>query len=818
MATLISATTNALRGLSPQLLNADRFGPDHAPRLRAERSEAVLALAPLLMVVNIVIAALCVSVFYTHTSDVLLIGWLCVVGTIAGYGLYAAHMRDPARQPSGSIRSQRRIVMHAALLASMWTYPPLVLLPIAEGYQGQVLVGVMAGMMAGGAFALAPIFSAAMTWLAITTLANGLAFVTLGEPITFGLAFATVVWSLVIAHNVLRLAISETERFGEAVSTREQGEALEKQRDELAEHRDVIELLLEEYEADGGDWRWRTDKHGILLRAPKQLLTILGLTESDLKEVDCFRYVITKSLPESFANIEGLRQRVATRSRFTEVLVAVRDERAGYGNARWISLSAKPQWTASGEFDGYRGIAADVTARQEAEKRVLHFATHDAMTGLKNREALAEKIDALIAVGRNFAYAQIDLDRFKQCNDRLGHQAGDELLCRVADLLCEAAQETLGRDAMIARIGGDEFAVVSSAADETTCAERIEAFAQRIVWTVGEPHKLTEGVASIGASVGTAIFPRDAQDAEELAKCADLALYDCKGKGRGRWIAYTPEMGVDQRRNAEIENDLHHAVSRGEMRLVYQPIVSLASQRTMAMEALLRWRHPIHGDVPPSTFIPIAEESGVIHALGVWVLQEACQEAVRWADGERLTINVSPKQLSSDEFVSEVAIALSKAGLPPSRLEIEIGEIALLRDVDGLREAIGALRAMGVSIALDDFGTGYRSLACLRDLNFTRVKIDRSFIAALASDDAGMGAFVKPMLELARTMGVETTAEGVEHADQIEMLRVLGCTDAQGYLLGRPGAASAAVRTRRIDEAPRARDIRVRRGLERKVA
>ena len=818
---LWSIVGRGITGLKPGSLNEERFGDAQARALRAERLSQVFAMTPTLMVCNILIAGLCWLAIFGQGRDLASAAWFATICLVAGYGLYAAFRRDPGKKPSGSQRTTRLIVRQAAMLSLLWTFPVVVLLPIAEGYQGYVLMGVIAAMMAGGAFALAPVPRAALTWLGVCTAANVVAFMAWANPVMLSLAVGTLIWAGLIACNVLRLAVAETRRFADAVASAEQGFALARQRDELAEQRDVIELLLREYEADGGDWRWRTDAQGRLQRAPSELLDILALSPAAAASADCFGFVESLTLSEARGGVEKLRRAVRCRQRFTDLLFAVHDRRRELRGreprTRWISLSGKPQWSDAGVFDGYRGIAADVTARHETELRVRHLATRDALTGLWNRTSLNDCLNELIRTRRPFAYAQIDLDRFKACNDRLGHQAGDELLCLVARTLEAAAYACAGPDAFVARIGGDEFALVVGNADPAECTDRLKAFASRAVRRIGEPQALEAGTATVGASIGIASYPQHGATAEGVVRAADFALYHAKEQGRGRWFLFNSEMDAAWRERGALERDLRRALERGEMSLAYQPIVSTISAEANAMEALLRWDHPEQGFVPPSTFIPIAEETGIIRELGAWVVREACREAASWRDGRGITVNVSTVQLLRSDFADTVRSALTDARLPATRLEVEVTETALLDDFASALETLNALRDMGVSIALDDFGVGYAGLSYLKEFQFDRIKIDRSFISALLTDEDGAGAIVRALVKLAHSLGMNTTAEGVEHDTQIELLRNLGCEQMQGFLLGRPGRPDALDRSAN-GEAPRARNIRVAARPRRRVA
>ncbi|MET0271201.1 MAG: EAL domain-containing protein [Sphingomonas sp.] len=423
----------------------------------------------------------------------------------------------------------------------------------------------------------------------------------------------------------------------------------------------------------------------------------------------------------------------------------------------------------------------------EREHRISHLAFHDTLTGLPNRVAFRETLDQAIGralrAGEPLAILCIDLDGFKGVNDTLGHPVGDALLRQVGVRLVD-----LLPDAQVCRLGGDEFAIVLAGHADP---DRPRAAAQQIADVFAEPI-LTEGhQIATGASIGIAVVPVDGRDPDELLKNADLALYRAKQDGRGVFRFFEPALDEAARRRRQLELDLRRALKAGEFELHFQPIYHLHSDRIGGFEALLRWHHPSRGMVSPVEFIPVAEETGLIVAIGAWVMHEACRAAMRWPEDVRVAVNVSTLQFRSPGFQSIVLQALSRSGLPPRRLEIEITESVFLEGEQTVLTLLHGLRAMGVRIALDDFGTGYSSLSYLRSFPFDKIKIDRSFVSPVA-DDSSAAAIVRAIVDLATALHMETTAEGVETEAQLARLRSQGCSSIQGYLFSRPLQASHA--------------------------
>ena len=430
----------------------------------------------------------------------------------------------------------------------------------------------------------------------------------------------------------------------------------------------------------------------------------------------------------------------------------------------------------------------DVTERQAAEAQISYLARHDPLTDLPNRLVLSEALESALARtgrGEQVAVMCLDLDRFKAVNDTLGHGVGDALLQQAALRLKERVRET----DVVARLGGDEFAIVEVASAQPTGATQL---ADRIIAALSEPFHVDGHEISVGCSIGVSIAPEDGRAPEQLLRNADLALYRAKAEGRGQHRFFAAEMDERMQVRRRLELDLRRALGAGEFQLVYQPLITVETGAIAGFEALLRWEHPERGLVMPDEFIPLAEEIGLIVAIGDWVLRDACATAAAWPAGTRVAVNLSPVQFRGGNLLASVVRALSGSGLPAERLELEITEGVLLTNSEETLEMLHRLRQLGVRVAMDDFGTGYSSLSYLRAFPFDKIKIDRSFVHDILNDPEAM-AIVRAVTELGRSLGMSTTAEGIETKEQLAQLRLDGCTEVQGYLLGRPMQASEAI-------------------------
>ncbi len=427
----------------------------------------------------------------------------------------------------------------------------------------------------------------------------------------------------------------------------------------------------------------------------------------------------------------------------------------------------------------------DITARRQAEAQIAHMAHYDALTDLPNRVLFREHlVKALESVDREkLAVLCIDLDRFKMVNDTLGHPIGDALLRAVSDRLQASARPA----DLVARLGGDEFAIVQSGTEQPSGAT---ALATRLIAEIAKPFDLDGHQVVIGASVGVSIAPNDGSNPDKLLKNADLALYRAKNDSRDSCRFFEPDMDARMQARRTMEIDLRRALALGEFEVYYQPLITLKTQKISGFEALLRWHHPERGMVSPMEFIPLAEEIGLIGQIGAWVLKRACLEAATWPDDVHVAVNLSPAQFRHRAVVLDVVAALGASSLPARRLEVEITEAVLLQDTESNIAILDELRNLGVRIAMDDFGTGYSSLAYLQKFPFDKIKIDRSFVNEL--DRPESIAIIRAVTGLGRSLGMKTTAEGVETEQQLQKLKEEDCTEVQGYLFSKPVPAVQA--------------------------
>ncbi len=429
---------------------------------------------------------------------------------------------------------------------------------------------------------------------------------------------------------------------------------------------------------------------------------------------------------------------------------------------------------------GFVSTHEDITEQRQQEARIQHLARHDALTELPNRAQFLDEMadaEALIERGEMAAVLCIDLDHFKSVNDTLGHAVGDKVLKQASARLWGATRET----DLLARLGGDEFSLLLRPIDKPSDAAGI---AERIVKAMSSPFNIDGHQIAIGASVGIAIAPQDGETTDVLMKNADLALYRAKSEGRSTYHFFEKEMDAAIQKRRTIENGLRQALALNELRVVFQPLVGLKENRVTCLEALLRWRHNGE-DLSPAEFIPIAEETGLIVQIGEWVLREACSAAALWPTDARVAVNLSPVQFKNKRLFETIQNILAEAGLPPTRLELEITESLLLTDNEHTLQTLHRLRAIGVRISMDDFGTGYSSLSYLRAFPFDKIKIDRSFMQDLDKRGDSL-AIIKAVIGLGHSLGMSTTAEGVETDEQLRAVREQGCTEVQGFLFSPP--------------------------------
>ncbi|MEA3263670.1 MAG: EAL domain-containing protein [Pseudomonadota bacterium] len=533
--------------------------------------------------------------------------------------------------------------------------------------------------------------------------------------------------------------------------------------------------LAHDYEKSGHGWFWSTNAEGRLTYVSDCVAQVLGIPGEELVGQPVQSLFILER-DEEDAVERTLPLILSARKTFADLPVKAASENVEL----WWSIAGRPQFDATGHFMGYYGNAVDVTASRQSHKDASRLAQYDSLTGLANRHRIGKRLNAILTAyktaKRACAIFMLDLDRFKQVNDTLGHQAGDELLKQVAQRL----QRVLGEKSFeIGRLGGDEFQVILPDIDDRG---RLGEIAMTVITMLSQPYQIDGSRCVIGASVGIAIAPYDGINSEELVRSADLALYASKGGGRGQFRFYSSDLHSEAERRKQIEDDLRDALVSGQMRAVYQPIVDAKTNTVVSLEALARWEHPELGDISPGIFIPIAEEANLIGQLGDWMLKQACSEAASWPGSVKISVNVSAAQFANVGFPTLVAQALAHSGLAPERLELELTESVFLGDKSSTEEMFTALKMLGVRLALDDFGTGYSSLSYLQHAPFDKIKIDKSFISEVTQPGSRNAAIIASIVSLAKALNMDTTAEGIEAHDELEAMRKLGVNQIQGFI------------------------------------
>jgi diguanylate cyclase (GGDEF)-like protein len=539
--------------------------------------------------------------------------------------------------------------------------------------------------------------------------------------------------------------------------------------------------LLAEFEHGGKAWLWETDTEGRIVYISKQLSVSLTGEEDALLGTPLTDLILADQTGEfeTGSSERTLGFHLSTRLAFADLMVRAK----ATGGERWWSLSGRPAFDDFQRFTGFRGVGSDLTEMRRSEAEINRLARYDALTGLPNRVVMRQTLDQAVRGENNkqdyCALFLLDLDRFKNVNDTLGHPVGDALLRKVAERLLRE----VGERGRVGRLGGDEFNVVLPGLIDRV---QLGQLAERIIASLSQPYVIEGSTISIGASLGIAIAPEDGDCADSLVRNADLALYAAKAAGKGVHRFYEGAMHADAKDRRLLETDLRHVLHDNGLHLVYQPVVSAKTEQIVGFEALIRWNHPTRGPISPSVFIPLAEEIGLIPAIGEWVIRTACLEAAQWPDPIRVAVNLSPLQFANPSLPAVVMSALAAAGLAPDRLELEITEGVFLNDSSATDEMFQRLAGLGVRLALDDFGTGYSSLGYLKKAPFNKIKIDQSFVRGAAIAGNRNAAIIKAIVALAESLEMETTAEGAENHDEVALIRSLGCSHIQGYIFGKP--------------------------------
>lgn len=763
MASLASEALQSLRRLW-------RGQGREADELRARHLRAVFGVTPWMMGANLLGTALCVLQLrgaLPGMSEDLLLVWATLMAVLNLHGLYGwwRVRRKPLVAASPTL--VRRVTLNGLLLAGFWCALMVMGFPGAPAPAQLLLATLMTGMLAGGALGMAMLPPASLPYLGLMALGSMFALKLDAQPVGELLQLMVLVYALVL--GVASLAVTRLFQL------RWQSER------EAARQGEVVGLLLRDFEETAADVLWEVDASGRFVQISERLSTLFELPAAKLAQISLLRLLATLQIDGS-QGVEKLGATMARGEAFRDQVV-----RVGTGQGtRWWSFTAKPLLDAEGSPRGWRGVLADVTAERKSHQHLSYLAHFDSLTGLANRVNVRNRLAQLLeqsqqpgaGPARRGALMCMDLDNFKGINDSLGHSIGDAVLKEVAQRL----RQHMRKSDLCGRLGGDEFAVVL---DDVRDDHEVRQLAERLVRELRVPVQVGTVTVPTGVSIGLAFLPEHARTVDEALVHADLALYAAKAAGRGRLQVFDEALGERQRRRLLVERELERALMNNELQVLYQPQVDLETWTITGAEALIRWQHPLLGAVSPVEFIPVAEKSGQIHNIGSWVLDCACADAKQWLNGLRIAVNVSAPQVQGAQLARELRMQLEHHQLAPEQLEIEITESLLVDNVQSALENLHAIRELGVRIALDDFGTGYSSLAYLRLFPFDKLKIDRAFVGELMQESEAR-AIVRTMLELARILGMETLAEGVEEPAQLEVLERVGCSAIQGFLVARP--------------------------------
>ncbi len=712
-----------------------------------------------MILANLMNACIVVICFHgTAASDLLYVwGAAILVSSMVSVGTQFFNPRDMDPLDQRSQTALDNFTRGSLLNGILWGIVPFIVMNAAAPQEQMILGVIVAGMMFAGTFLMARTPAAAISFL-LPVGAGVVAAMQLLNDQTY--QFISLLSLAYVCALILAVSWSYKQFVEQHLSECA-----------VTEQSQLIGLLLRDFEESTSDWLWQTNAEGRLQDIP---LVFEGLKGAD--------GVMRKGEPLLDMFVEDdvhhiLKTSLLRRQAFRDLALQVKTPELGH--ECWWSVTGKPIFE-SGKFRGFRGVATDITQSKEIEDRIAYMAHYDGLTGLPNRITMQEHLEKAVRMPlppkASRALVWMDLDNFKWVNDTLGHPAGDELLRQVSGRLTGICRD----DDIVSRISGDEFALIVERPDW----ERLEDFLDDLVERMSEPYDIWGSTANCSASVGVRLFDSFTSDARVMLKHADLALYQAKKLGKGNWCMFTDELDEKARARQQIETDLYRALDNKELRVFFQPVVDAETLDVSGFETLLRWEHPTRGLVYPGEFIEHAEDIGLITRIGDWVIRAAMAEARRLPDHIGISVNISPLQIHSQSLVPTIMQAIAANNIAPERLELEITESVLMSDTEFTLQRLHQIKKIGVRIALDDFGTGFSSLSYLRSFPFDKIKIDKSFVSDLESR-ADNRAIAIATLDLARSLGMSCTAEGVETGYQSDFLRENGCNNLQGFFISR---------------------------------
>ncbi|WP_299321266.1 EAL domain-containing protein [Parasphingopyxis sp.] len=720
------------------------------------------------------------TLFWGSVPSQIMAVWLVILG-IGLISVATARIANLTRTGGARRIDIMRAAGNCTILGLFWSIPPLFFAQYGNLEQIVTIAAFSLAIMGATALMLSTVPLAGIMLNGLVGISLSVMLYKFGLNLLAGLTFS---YMLCLAFTILV--------HGRAAIGRLRNDLA------LAEQRDVVKLMLRQENSAESDWLWQIDARKCIVDPSPRFTAATGLSLSELEGMPLMRLIAGENWAQGalFEEAAELLEKMRAGQTFSDHLVPLQ-----IGDTeRWWKISGTPRLSENRHVVGYRGVIADVTDREAIERKIHHMAHFDALTGLPNRahtnELLRERIAKAASRNRYCAFLMIDLDRFKAINDTAGHPVGDKLLEQVAKRL----NALMKPGDACGRLGGDEFAVVVA---DFRSSEALDRRARDIIIALSAAYEVDDQLLHIGASVGSAIYPKDGGSAGSLLRKADLALYRAKGSGRGTHSPFEPALLQKAEERRAIESALRDALQNDELHLAYQPVVTLATGEVAGFEALLRWTHPVLGSISPDKFIPIAEETRLIDPIGEWVFRKACTDAMTWPEQYRLAINLSAGQLRNPRLSRAIVSALSQSGLAPNRLELETTEAILGQDNEQAIKTFEQLRSLGVTMALDDFGSGYSTLGFIGKASFNSIKIDKRFIRDAENGSKSSIAIIRAVIAMADSLGIATIAEGIENDSQYAIAERLGVSQVQGYYLDHPMRAGE-VRAKIGDEDGRA--------------
>lgn len=721
---------------------------------------------------NLFVGLLTVICFVGSPAFLVSVGWFLIFLAVIAITLNKRSDKFVASNHVLKVEGDHVQIFGALTIGVVWAVMPILLFGMATPFQKIFIFTAIASLIGVGAFVLAGVPRAAKTF--VTVVASG-AFVTLlinWRPEILTLLLVTAMYLSFVISLIHNNALTLAQRF--------------LAESELAKTNELVGMLVQEHEDSGYEWFWELGSNGRIANVSQKFASAAGL-EIDQLNGRSLGDVLINIVPE--ASDYQVQNHVQHTSNMFEAVMGrhpFRDCIHAYdhpnGQRLWWKLSGRPVNDEDGRYVGYRGIALDVTEEIRFKEKITQMALKDSLTGLANRasfyDGLAKAFENAKLHQKHLALFILDLDKFKNINDTLGHPAGDALLIGVANRL----QAAFGDYGMVARLGGDEYSLyIENVAD----AQALKQYAQRVLDCFKKPFEFAGRTISVNTSVGIGVAPQHGTDVDTLVGNADLALYRAKTVNNSSFNLFEADMDLQLRNRRLLDQELQSADFEKEFHLVYQPLFDTQSQQIIGYESLLRWHNPRCGEVSPDVFIEIAEDNGMIVDIGKWVIQRACRDAVSWGNNHKVAVNLSPRQFVGVKLESYIANCLAESGLLPSRLELEITETSIIINKDVALKSLNNLRKLGIRISLDDFGTGYSSLSYLVSYPFDKIKIDRSFVQGLL-DDPESEVIVRTIVGMAENLKMRITVEGVEKPEQYQLLSRLGCQEIQGFLISKP--------------------------------